>query len=112
MKSNSRAEHGFMTRGIARGGNWQHIDESAVNSKLKAWDENSCRDTAWHDAIGKLSLENSWIRSAPRVRGAEYRFLQANRENRLLLQVDCSLSHPIECGDGFSVGFGSALGKD
>ncbi len=59
MKSNSLAERGFMTRGIARERGWQHTDVSEVISKQKTRGEKSFRDSARHVAIGKLSLENS-----------------------------------------------------
>jgi hypothetical protein len=54
-----------MAHRIVRGRSRQHIDESEVNSKLKAWGGNSGCDSARHDAIGKLSLENSLNRLEP-----------------------------------------------
>src|SRR4029077_18494237 len=65
MKSNSRAEPGVMTQGIAPGRSRQHIDESEVNSKLKTWGRDFVCDSARTVAIGILSLENSLNRLEP-----------------------------------------------
>ena len=64
-------------------------------------------------AMGKLSLETSSNSntSAPRVRGAGDGFQLADWGNRLLLQVDCGLSHLIERRNGLRVGFVAALSQ-